>query len=134
MKRSRIAIVLGAMVLIAVASFLMGCGFKRKLVAIEITPNGVTITGTGLIVHFKAVGLYIHPPDTRDITNSVVWDSAAPQIISIDPSTGIAVSGAGCGTNITISATAYSNPETKSGAVVIGQVPITVSQPPPGCP
>lgn len=134
MKRSRIAIGLGAMVLIAVASSLMGCGFKRKLISIDVSPSGLTITGSGLQVNFTALGHYIHPPDTRDITNSVVWESAAPQIISIDPNTGVAVSGAGCGTNITITATAYSNPQTKSGTVVVGQAPVSVAQPPPGCP
>ena len=133
MKRNFTGIVLGVVALIAVASFLPGCGFKRKLVAITVTPNGVTITGTGVIVNFKAVGSYIHPPDTRDITDLVTWESAAPQIISIDPHTGVATSGAGCGTNITINATAFSNSSAMSGTAAIGQALISVTQT-PTCP
>jgi hypothetical protein len=119
--------------LIVVASFLPGCGFKRKLVAITVTPSGVQVTGTGVIVNFKAVGSYIHPPDTRNITDSVAWDSSAPQIISIDPHTGVATSGAGCGTNIAITATAYSNSSAMTGTAVIGQALISVTQT-PTCP
>jgi hypothetical protein len=128
MKRNFTGIVLGVVTLIAVASFLPGCGFKRKLVAITVTPDGVQVTGTGVIVNFKAVGSYIHPPDTRDITDSVLWESAAPQIMSIDPHTGVATSGAGCGSNIGITATAFTNAEAMSGTAVIGQALISVTQ------
>src|SRR3977135_4176950 len=92
--------IVGVGMLLAVLA-LPGCGFKRKLVSISIIPNAANITGVGVKVQFKAVGNYVHPPDSRDITNSVVWESAAPQIVTIDQ-TGLATSQNGCGTNITI--------------------------------
>ena len=127
MKRRYIGLAMVAMV--AVGALLLGsCGFKRQLVSIAITPDGANIQGVGVIVNFQAIGTYVHPPDTRDITNSVVWASSAPQIISIDSSTGVAVSGDGCGSNITITATSYSNPETKSGRAVVGTATASVTQ------
>jgi len=105
------------------------CGHDRELISITVLPDGATIKGAGTEVDFKAVGTYVHPPEQRDITNSVVWQSAAPQVISIDANTGVATAGTGCGTNITITATAYSNPQNKSGSVVVGTAAITVTCP-----
>jgi hypothetical protein len=119
-------------VLVVVAAFMAfpSCGFDRKLVSITIDPPGATIAGPLVTVNFKAYGNYIHPPDTRDITDSVVWTSAAPKVISIVSNTGVATSGSFCGTNITITATWYSNPQTQTGSVVVGTAPVTVTQPP----
>ena len=102
------------------------CGFKRKLVSITIIPDNVTLGSPGLSVQFKAVGNYIHPPDSHDITNSVKWESAAPQVVSIDQ-TGLATAGDACGTNITITATSFSDPENNSGSLVIGQATVNVT-------
>jgi len=128
MNRKRMPIALGAMVVLALATLLLGCGFKRQLVSIEVIPSGSNITGTGVIVDFKALGHYIHPPDTHDITDQVTWESSAPQIISIDANTGVAVSGDGCGTNILITATGYSDPNSHSGGVVVGTGTVSVTQ------
>jgi len=133
MKRSYIGLALGALVMVAALAF-PSCGFDRKLVAITITPPGANITGAGVEVDFQALGTYIHPPETEDITNSVVWASTAPQIVSIDAKTGVAVSGTGCGTNITITATAYSNPQNNSGSIVQGTALVSVTLPNGTCP
>ena len=128
MKRSYFGLALGALVMVGAVLSFPSCGHDQKLVSIAVTPTGATITGPGLTVDFKAVGTYIHPPENRDITNSVVWASAVPQAISILPNTGVAVSGTACGTNIPITATAYSNPQNKSGSVVVGTATMTVIQ------
>ena len=91
--------------------------------------NTVTLAGPGLDLQFKAVGNYIHPPDSRDITSSVAWQSAATQVVSIN-ATGLATSGAVCGTNITITATAHSDPHDSSSGIVVGTAAVTVTQPP----
>jgi|ERR1700687_3812976 len=127
MKRSYIGLALGALVTVALLT-LPSCGHDQKLESIAITPSGATITGSGIEVDFKAVGTYIHPPENKDITNSVVWTSAAPQVVSIISNTGVATSGVICGTNITITATAYSNPQNKSGSVVVGTAAVSVAQ------
>ena len=108
---------------------LPGCGFKRQLVAISIIPNTVNITGPGINLQFKAVGTYIHPPDTRDITNSVAWESAAPEVVSIT-SGGLATSGSVCGTNITITATGHSDPHDSSSGLILGTAAVSVLQVP----
>ncbi len=134
MKRSYIGLAMGVLVMAALLVF-PSCGFKRQLVSITIDPPGASIVGSGVTVNFKAYGNYIHPPDTRDITDSVVWASAAPQVIKI-LSPGVAESQFACGTNITITATWYSNPQTQSGSVVVGTAVVNVtptSTTPPTC-
>ena len=108
---------------------LPSCGFKRQLVSITIIPNTATIAGPGVDLQFKAIGNYIHPPDSRDITTSVVWQSAAPEVVSIN-SVGLATSGTVCGTNITITATAHRDPRDSSSGTVVGTAAVSVSQPP----
>jgi hypothetical protein len=111
---------------------LSSCGHDQKLISITINPSGASITGAGVVVNFQAIGTYIHPPENKDITTSVVWTSAAPQVVSIVSNTGVATSGTGCGTNITITATAYSNPQNHTGSVVVGTAGVNVKGN-PGC-
>ena len=129
MKRNYIGLALSALIMVAALLSLPSCGHDQKLISITVTPSGANITGTGVEVDFKAVGTYIHPPENKDITNSVVWTSAAPQVVSIVSNTGVAHSGAACGTNITITATAYSNPQNHSGSVVVGTATVSVTHP-----
>jgi hypothetical protein len=131
MKRSYLGLALGALIAVGALLSLPSCGHDQKLVSIAVTPAGLSITGDGLIVDFKALGTYIHPPESRNITNSVVWASSLPQAISVDPNTGVAVSGNACGTNISITATVYSNPQSKTGSVVVGTALVNVAQVPP---
>lgn len=120
---------LGVLAVLVLAGMISGCGAPRRLVSITVVPNGITINGEGLIVNFKAEGNYQNPVESRDITTSVVWASAAPQIISVDSSTGVAVSGLGCGSNITITATHYANQQAQTGAAVVGIAGVNVTQP-----
>ncbi len=135
MKRSYIGLAMGVLVIVSAFLAFPSCGFDRKLVSITINPSGASIVGPDVTVNFQAIGNYIHPPDSRDITDSVVWTSAAPQVIQI-LSPGVAQSGFACGTNITITATWYSNPQTQTGAVVVGTATVNVtatSATPPIC-
>jgi len=116
MKRSYVGLAMGVLVVVAAFLAFPSCGFDRKLVSITINPPGASIVGPDVTVNFQAIGNYIHPEDSRDITDSVVWTSAAPQVISIVSNTGVATSGTACGTNITITATWYSNPRPRPGA------------------
>jgi hypothetical protein len=124
MKHKRISSVVAVLTLLAVVS-VAGCGFKRKLVSITVIPDGATLGGPGLTIQFKAIGSYIHPPDSRDITDSVTWESAAPEVVDIDQ-TGLATSGLDCGTNITITATGHSDPGDQSSGLVIGKATVNV--------
>ncbi len=135
MKRSYIGLAMGVLVVVAAFLAFPSCGFDRKLVSITINPPGASIVGSGVTVNFQAIGNYIHPEDSRDITDSVVWTSAAPQVIAI-LSPGVAQSQFACGTNITITATSYSNPSNQTGSVVVGTAVVNVtptSTNPPTC-
>ncbi len=112
------------------AIILSSCGARtRRLTSIAVLPDGLTINGSGLVVNFKAIGTYENPTETRDLTDIVVWASAAPQIISIDANTGIALSGLGCGSNISITATYFANHPDQTGAAVVGMAGVNVTQP-----
>jgi hypothetical protein len=122
-------IFLGAAVLLVLGIF--GCGHDQELTSITVTPSNTTITGQGLELQFTALGHYIHPPESKDITNTVIWKSQADQIISFSTPDrpGLATSGSGCGDNLGISAVVYSNPNNpSSGSAVIGTATVTVKQ------
>lgn len=131
MKRSYIGLAMGALVTVAAFLAFPSCGFDRRLVSITINPPGAIIVGQGVTVNFQAIGNYIHPPDSRDITDSVVWASAATQVIDFAPNSnpGVFESGYSCGTNITITATWYSNPN-QTGSVVVGTASVSVTPTP----
>ena len=45
-----------------------GCGTGQQLVSIQVTPSGFVFEGVGAQGQFTALGTYIHPPETKDIT------------------------------------------------------------------
>lgn len=99
--------------LIAAATFffnLSSCGFNQHLVSISIAPSGATFgaVDTSLAVDFTATGTYEHPPQTKDITNQVTWQSDTPQVASVT-SAGIVSPSLGCGT-ANVYATFYDSP------------------------
>src|SRR5262249_55355487 len=99
------------------------CGHEQKLVSITVTPQNLTITGAGLNVQYRATGNYSHPPEQKDLTQKVVWFSPFPQIMAFSDPTqpGLATSGFGCGSNLLITATIFSNPANpQAGTEVIG--------------
>jgi hypothetical protein len=129
MKHAR-AIVLGLVILSLLG--LSSCAREQQLVSIAVTPQNTIITGAGLELQFTAIGTYIHPPETKDLTTTAVWKSEADQIISFSTpdKPGLATSGLGCGTNIGISAIMYSNPQNPSaGTAVVGSATVTVKDP-----
>ena len=77
MKRSYIGLALGALVVVGAMLSLPSCGHDQKLVSVTVSPSAATIAGPGIEVDFKAVGTYIHPPESRDITTSVVPPATA---------------------------------------------------------
>src|SRR5450631_122158 len=85
MKRSYIGLALGALVMVGAVLTLPSCGHARKLVGITISPSGFIFPTPDSAAKgdFTAVGTYIHPPDTRDITAQVLWKTDIPQLIQI---------------------------------------------------
>lgn len=126
--------------LIATASLLLSissCSDPQELVSIQIQPASETfgasnvplIQDIGLKAQLTALGTYVHPPVTKDITNQVTWASNETQVIAITPAGLITVPGTACGGSL-ITATVQTNSDasgvSSSGAVVSGNMLATV--------
>jgi hypothetical protein len=75
MKRSYIGLALGALVAAGAALSLPSCGHDQKLTSISIQPATSTFLDPdpALQVQYTAMGTYIHPPATKDVTSQATW-------------------------------------------------------------
>jgi len=112
------ALVVVGGVLLSLAS----CGRDQQLVSIQVQPTTETFgdaktpppLDAGLQVQLRALGSYIHPPVTKDITSQVTWSSNDPQMMTVDSSGMLTVVGQSCGSTL-IAATVTTN--TSSGGI-----------------
>jgi len=115
----------------------LGCGHPTEMVALTVTPTTAEVigVGSGAQVQFQALGQFIRPDETRDVTNQVTWTSAAPSVVTVDAQ-GLATTGTNCG-SVTITATA-GQPlvgPIGPGAIIFGTATFTVADPSnPNCP
>lgn len=111
---------------------LPSCGHDQQLVGITIQPAAETFGAPdpGLNVQLRALGSYIHPPVTKDITNQVTWASNTPQLATVTATGLLAPAGIdACGGGL-VSATLTTNNAgtvSSSGAAVIGYMNVTVN-------
>ena len=127
-------------VLVAIAGMLLGansCGHSQQLVSIQIQPTVETfgssttpvIDNAGGQVQLRALGTYIHPPVTKDITSNVTWSSNTPQMFTVSSTGLLTATGESCGGTL-ISATVTTNSSSgglsSSGAVVTGYMTANV--------
>lgn len=122
---------------VALILYLPACGHDQQLVSIAIQPSTETFGAAntpvsadrGATVQLVALGTYIHPPVTKDITNQVTWSSNTPMLVTVDPTGVITATGEACGDAL-ISATMVTNHSTggisSSGALVTGSMTATV--------
>lgn len=115
----------------AVLLSLSSCGRDQQLVSIQVQPTTETFGAAnipvsldaGLQVQLRALGTYIHPPVTKDITSQVQWSSNTPQMITVNSTGLITATGISCGATL-ISATINTNTSSggisSSGAIVTG--------------
>ena len=96
MKRSFTALALSALLTMGAVLVLPSCGHDRKLVSLQVTPSGFTFATpvAGASGQFRAVGTYIHPPSTIDVTDQAVW-TTDDAVVSV--SGGLVVTTGGCG-------------------------------------
>jgi hypothetical protein len=76
MKRSYIGLALGALVVVGAVLSLPSCGHSQKLVSLEIQPATFTFLEpypTTVTEQYTAIGTYIQPPATMDVTNQATW-------------------------------------------------------------
>jgi len=132
--RSKLACVLA---ILSLAWLAPGCGHKQQLVSITIQPATETFGDSntpvpddqGLSVQLRAIGNYIHPPVSKDITDQVTWASNTPNIATVSASGLLVAAGIDCGNSL-ISATVQTNHSfdnvSSSGAIVTGSMTATV--------
>jgi hypothetical protein len=130
MNRKWIGVLSRAM---AVSLFLVlpGCGHDQKLVSIAVQPATVFFLtpDTTLTFQLTALGTYIHPPETKNITNSVIWSSDSSGLVIVNKAGVVTPSGNGsCGV-ANVTASFFTNSSNPAGNVVIGSATITVHNP-----
>lgn len=115
----------------------LSCARDQQLVSISVQPavenfgdsSTPVSADAGLNVHLRALGTYIHPPVTKDITSQVVWASNTPQMVTVDSTGLITATGNACG-NTLVSATVQTNSSagnrSSSGAIVTGTMQANV--------
>lgn len=91
----------GIAALIVAASVLLiasSCARNQHLVSIAVQPSSGTFGAVdpSLFFNFKAFGTYIHPPQTKDITSQVSWQSDTPQVAQVS-SSGVVSPNTNCG-------------------------------------
>ncbi|MGC1371863.1 MAG: hypothetical protein WA824_06975 [Candidatus Sulfotelmatobacter sp.] len=96
-------------------------------------PNPVVFEGVGATVQFTALGTYIHPPETKDITDQVQWRIDIGYLATIN-SAGVATATGVCGAGNVV-ATVYSNPtDPSNGSAIVGTAGISgIDQGTPQC-
>jgi hypothetical protein len=127
------ALIVAAILLLSVAS----CGDPQTLQSITIQPGTETVGASnipvpadaGFQVQLRALGNYLHPPATKDITGQVTWNSNTPQMFTVSSGGLLTATGVDCGGTL-VSATMQTNKDgsgvSSSGAVVTGYMTANV--------
>lgn len=99
-----------------------GCARDQKLESITLSPSGgFVFEGYKAAGQFTAYGNYIHPPETKDISNQVTWSLDIQNfgtISDIGLVTYTRTDGCGAG-NVTAT---FNN---SNGSVVVGTAPVS---------
>jgi hypothetical protein len=113
------------------------CGRDQQLVSIQVQPAVENVGATnipvnldaGSEVQLRALGTYIHPPVTKDITNEVTWASNDTQMFTVNSTGLLTATGNTCGGTL-VSATANTNTSpggiSSTGAIVTGYMTANV--------
>lgn len=127
----------GALVLVGLLVAMSSCAHDQQLVAISVVPQGAIFgdantpvpADASLSRQLRALGTYIHPPVTKDITDQVTWASDSPGIVGVNSTGLITPAGVDCGISL-VSATVTTNHSAgdrpSSGAIVTGFMNATV--------
>jgi hypothetical protein len=106
---------------------LPSCGHDQKLVSLAVHPSPgfvFPVPDAGSTGQYTAIGTYIHPPATKDVTSQAAW-AVDDNVVSINA--GLVTTNGSCG-SADVSATM---PEGTGGAsnIVVGYSFVTVNNP-----
>jgi Big-like domain-containing protein len=125
--RSVLALLVGTLLIVS-----LSCARDQQLVSIQVQPavENFSAADPALNVQLRALGSYIHPPVTKDITDQVTWASNTPNMVTVNSTGLIAPAGFACG-NTLISATVTTNHSagnrSSSGAIITGYMTANVA-------
>jgi hypothetical protein len=125
MKRTWFRVAALAVAVILLVS-LLSCAREQRLVSITLEPaGGFVFEGFGAQGQFTASGTYIHPPETKDITDKVVWSLDIGNFGTLTQTGQITYTRTdGCGSGDVI-ATFYSDPSNPSaGSAITATAPV----------
>jgi hypothetical protein len=123
---------LGALALGISLLSMLTCARDQQLVSITVQPDTEDFGSADptLNVQLRALGNYIHPPVTKDITGQVTWVSDTPQVATVTSTGLLSPGGLACGRAL-ISATVQTNHSTgnrsSGGALVTGSMTANVA-------
>jgi len=118
-------------------ALLTNCAHDQQLTSINVQPktqdfgaaNIPVSANAGATVQLRALGSYIHPPVTKDITTQVTWTSNTPEMVTVSSTGLLTATGLACG-NALVSATITTNKSigdlSSSGAIVTGSMTANV--------
>jgi hypothetical protein len=106
---------------------LLSCARSQQLVSMALQPaGGFVFEGYNAQGQFTAYGTYIHPPETKDITDKVVWSIDISNFATLTQTGQITYTRTdGCGSG-QVTATFNSNSSNPSaGSVVTASAPVS---------
>jgi hypothetical protein len=117
------------MATLATASLLcstLSCGYNQHLVSIALQPSeGFVFEGYNAQGQFTALGTYIHPPQTKDVTSQAAWTLNIANFGTLTQTGQITYTRTdGCGSG-EVTATVNTDPsDPKSGSVITASAPV----------
>jgi hypothetical protein len=111
---------------------MLSCARDQQLVSITVQPNieNFGAADPTLNVQLRAIGSYIHPPVTKDITDQVTWASNTPEVAIVSSTGLLTPGGTACGNSL-ISATVRTDHSagnrSSSGALITGSMTANVT-------
>ena len=111
---------------------MLSCAHDQQLVNITIKPEVENFGSAdpALNVQLRAIGNYIHPPVSKDITDQVAWASNTPKMVTVTSTGLLSPAGFACG-NALVSATVTTNHSvgnrSSSGAIISGYMTANVA-------
>ncbi len=111
---------------------MLSCAHDQQLVGITIRPEVENFGSAdpALNVQLRAIGNYIHPPVSKDITDQVIWNSNTPNMVTVTSIGLLSPAGFACG-NALVSATVMTNHSVgnrpSSGAIISSSMTANVA-------
>lgn len=127
--RQKLSALVGLFAACVLLASLSSCAREQQLVGITIQPGTATFGAPdpNAQIVFTALGSYIHPPETKDLTSQVTWKSDVPQLLDVNAGVVSPAVGGGCGI-VDISAS-YTKGSSPGGNLIMGYATVTIQNP-----